>query len=88
MEQYLAVIKVLDNENSITRKQIMRKAGFNVVASEDFFNFLVSLELIREETLGPKVVYFITEKGQRLCTYFGLNDEGEIFGGSGIFRID
>ncbi len=88
MEQYLAVIKVLENEEPITRKQIMRKAGFNVVSSEEFFNFLVNLDLIREKTLGPKVVYFITNKGQRLCAYFGLNDEDEIFGGTGIFRID
>jgi predicted transcriptional regulator len=88
MEMYLAVIKVLDNGDSITQQQIMRKAGLNLVSSNEFFNFLVRFDLIREKNLGPKVVYSITDKGQRLCVYFGLDDDNSIFDGTGIFRID
>lgn len=88
MEIYLAVIKVLDHGDSITQQQIMRKAGLSLVPPQEFFNFLVRLGIIREKTLGPKVVYSITDKGQRLVTYFGLDDDSSIFRGSGIFRID
>ena len=88
MEKYLAVIKVLDNGDAITQQQIMRKAGLNLVSSKEFFNFLVGLDLIKEKNLGAKIVYSITDKGQRLCAYFGLDDDNSIFGGIGIFRID
>ncbi len=87
MEQYLAIIKVLDGGESKTRKQIVRKAGLHTIP-KDFFNFLVKLDLIREVFLDAKTFYIITEKGQRLCKYFGSDDEGEIFGGMGIFRMD
>lgn len=88
MEKYLAVIRVLDNGDSITQQQIMRKAGLNLVSSKECFNFLVRFDLIREKTFGPKKVYSITDKGQRLCTYFGLDDDNSIFDGTRIFRID
>lgn len=88
MEKYLAIIKVLDDWDSITQKQIIHRAGLELVSSNEFFNFLVRLDLIREKTLGPKIVYSITYKGQRLCSYFGLNNDSSIFGGTGIFRID
>ncbi len=88
LEKYLAVIKVLDNGDSITQQQIIRKAGLNIVSSKICFSFLISFGLIREKTLGPKKVYSITEKGQRLCSYFRLNDDNPIFDGTGIFRID
>jgi predicted transcriptional regulator len=87
MEMYLAVIKVLYREDSMAPQQIMRKAGLNLTLSKEFFNFLVRLEIINEKTVGPKVEYFITKKGQRLCNYFGLNDDNSIFSGTGIYRI-
>jgi predicted transcriptional regulator len=85
MEMYLAVIKVLDRGDSMAQQQIMRKAGINL--TKEFFNFLIRLDIIEEKTLGSKVVYYITVKGQRLCAYFGLEDDS-IFSGTGIFRID
>jgi predicted transcriptional regulator len=88
MEMYLAIIKVLDNGDAITQQQIMRKAQINSIAPDEFLNFLIKLDLIREKNFGNKKLYFITDKGQRLCMYFGLDDENEIFGGTGIFRID
>jgi predicted transcriptional regulator len=88
MEMYLAVIKVIDNSGAITQQQIMRKAGVNSIAPNEFLNFLVKLDLIREKNLGNKKVYFITDKGQRLSVYFGLDEGNEIFGGTRIFRID
>jgi len=88
LEMYLAVIKVLDNGDSIPQQQIIRKAGLDLVASKECFNFLVKFDLIREKTLGPKKVYSITDKGQRVCEYFGLDDDNSIFDGTGIFRID
>ena len=87
MEMYLAVIKVLDKGDSMAQQQIMRKAGINLSVSKEFFNFLVRLGIIREQNLGPRKVYSITVKGQRLCAYFGLDDDS-IFSGTGIFRID
>jgi len=87
MEMYLAIIKVLDKGDSMAQQQIMRKAGINFTVSKEFFNFLVKLGIISEHNIGPKKVYSITVKGQRLCTYFGLDDDS-IFNGTGIFRID
>jgi predicted transcriptional regulator len=87
MEMYLAIIKVLDTGDSMAQQQIIRKAGINLVPSKEFFNFLVRLGIIREKNLGTKVVYSITDKGLRLCAYFGL-DDSSIFSGTGIFRID
>ena len=87
MEIYLAVIRVLCNGESMAQQQIMRKAGINLVSSKEVFNFLVRLGIIREKTFGPKIVYSITDKGQRVCVYFGLNDNNSIFNGAGIFRI-
>jgi predicted transcriptional regulator len=86
IEMYLAVIKVLNRGDLMAQQQIMRKAGFSLPPSKDFFNFLIKLDLINEKTIGPKVEYSITKKGQMLCDYFGLNDENSIFNGSRIFR--
>ena len=88
MEKYLAVIKVLDNWDSITQKQIMCKAGFNLALPKEYLNFLVKLDLIVEKKLGTKIVYSITERGQRLCKYFRLNDDYSIFDEIKIARID
>jgi predicted transcriptional regulator len=88
MEIYLAVIKVLDNGDVITLQQIIRKAGLKSITISEFMDFLVKLDLIKEKNVDNKMYYFITEKGQRLVAYFGLDDENEIFGGTGIFRID
>jgi predicted transcriptional regulator len=87
MEMYLAVIKVLDHGDSMAQQQIMRKAGLSFPPSEEFFNFLVDLDIISEKNIGPKVEYLITKKGQRLSDYFGLNDDNPIFSGTGVFRI-
>ena len=88
MEMYLAIIRVLDHGDSITQQQVTRKAGLGLVLSKEFFNFLVKLDIIAEQTMGSKTVYSLTEKGQRLCAYFGLDDDNPIFRGTGIFRID
>ena len=89
MEKYLAVIKVLENWDSITQKQIICKADFNLAVPKDYLNFLVKLDLIIEKTIGNKKVYSITEKGQRLCKYFRLNDDDNlVFNGTKITRID
>jgi predicted transcriptional regulator len=88
MEKYLAVIKVLDRGDAITQQQIMRKTGLNLNQSNEYFNFLVRLNLIREETVGSKVVYSLTDKGQRLSAYFASDADNSIFRGTGIFRVD
>jgi predicted transcriptional regulator len=88
MEKYLAIIKVLNNWDSITQKQIMHKADLNLVSPKEYLNFLVKLDLIREETLGTETSYSITHKGQRVCTYFRLKGHNSIFGGTRIMRID
>jgi predicted transcriptional regulator len=88
MEIYLAVIRVLDNGDAITQQQVMRKAGLNIPSTNEFFNFLVKLDIIREKNLGYEIAYFITNKGQRLNEYFGLDEDKSRFGGTGIFRID
>lgn len=88
MEMYLAIIRVLDHGDSITQQEVTRKTGLGLVLSKEFFNFLVRLDILREKTVGSKTVYSITDKGQRLCNYFGLNDDNPIFRGTGIFRID
>jgi predicted transcriptional regulator len=87
MEMYLAVIKVLDNADAMAQQQIIRKAGIPAVPTKEFFNFLVKLGIVSQKTSGSKVFYSLTEKGQRLCVYFGLDDDS-IFSGTGIFRID
>jgi predicted transcriptional regulator len=89
MEMYLAVIKVLDNWDLITQRQIMCKADLlNVSTPKEYLSFLVNLGLIVEKTLGAKTVYSITEKGQKLIKYFRLKDDESIFGGTRIHRID
>ncbi len=88
MEKYLAIIKVLDDMDSITQKQVINRAGIEIVAANELFNFLVKLEIVIEKNLGAKKVYSITEKGQRICEYFRLDDDDAIFDGTGIFRID
>ncbi len=88
MEKYLTVIKVLDNWDSITQKQITCKADLNLVLPKEDLNFLVKLDLIIEKTLGARTVYSITERGQRPCKYFRLKDDDSIFGGTKITRID
>jgi predicted transcriptional regulator len=86
MEMYLAIIKVLNLGDSMAQQQIMRKARLSLSPSKEFFNFLVKLDIIREETSGPKVEYFITKKGRRLSDYFGLNDDNSIFSRTRVFR--
>jgi predicted transcriptional regulator len=88
METYLAVIKVLDNWDLMTQKQIMRKAALDLVSPKECLNFLVKLDLIIEKTLGNRTVYSITDKGQKLCNYFRLKDDTSVFGGTAITRID
>ena len=88
MEMYLAIIRVLEQGDSITQQQVTRKAGLGRVLSKEFFSFLVKWDIIIEETVDSKKVYSLTEKGQRLCTYFGSDDDNPIFRGTGIFRID
>jgi predicted transcriptional regulator len=88
MEMYLAVIKVLDRGDSMAQQQIMRKTGLSLPLSKEFFNFLVGLDIISEKTIGPKVEYFITKKGQRLCDYFCLNDDNSIFNRNRVFRSE
>ena len=94
MEKYLAVIKVLENWDSITLKQIKSKAGFNLALSKENLNFLIKLDLIIEKTLGNETVYSITERGQRLSKYFRLKDErarvaaDSMFYEAKIVRID
>lgn len=87
MEQYLAIIKVLDCGESKTQKQIVRKSGLHLV-SKEILNFLIKLDLIEEVILDSKIMYSITDKGKRLCKYFELDDDSEIFGGMGLFRLD
>ena len=82
MEKYIAIIKILDNWDSLTQKQIIHKTDHNLVSPIEYFNFLVKLDLIREnKSLGAKTEYSITEKGQRLSSYFRLRDEKSIFVG-------
>ena len=88
MEKYLAVIKVLENGDLFTQKQIAQEADFELDAPEEILDFLVNAELIVEKNIENKKVYAITEKGERLYNYFRLNDDSEIFGGSNVTRID
>ena len=89
MEKYLAVIKVLENRDSITLKQIVCKGDLNLALPKEYLNFLVKLDLIAEKTFGNKKVYSITDRGQRLCKYFRLKDDDDaIFDGTKITRID
>ncbi len=88
MEKYLAIIRVLDNEDSITQKQIVLKADIKLSSPKETLKFLVQLELIIEKSLGNKKVYSITDKGQKLCEYFRSKDDDSIFGGTNISRID
>jgi predicted transcriptional regulator len=88
MEKYLAVIKVLENGDLITQKQIMQEADLKLESPKEALEFLVNAQLIVEKKVGNKKLYTITEKGERLYNYFRLNDDGGIFGGTNITRID
>jgi len=88
MEKYLAVIKVLENGDLFTQKQIVEEADFEIDSPEEILDFLVDAQLIVEKKVGTKKMYVITEKGERLHNYFRLSDDSEIFGGSNISRID
>ena len=71
MEKYLAVIKVLENWDSITQKQITCKADFNLVLPKEYLNFLVKLDLIIEKTLGTKK-YILSQKEDK--GYVNISD--------------
>ncbi|HUK84526.1 MAG TPA: hypothetical protein VLU95_01550 [Candidatus Acidoferrum sp.] len=88
MEKYLAVIRVLNDEDSITQKQIIQKAEIKLSSPKETLQFLVQLELIIEKSLGNRKVYSITYKGQKLYEYFNSKDDDSIFGGTNINRID
>ena len=88
MEKYLAVIKVLENGDLITQKQIMQEADLKSESPKEVLEFLVNAQLIVEKKVGNKKLYAITEKGERLYNYFRLNDDSEVFGGTSITRID
>jgi predicted transcriptional regulator len=88
MEKYLAIIRVLDNRNLITQKQIMEEANLELKSPKECLDFLVQMDLVIERNLGSKKVYAITEKGERVFNYFRLNDESPIFGRSNITKID
>ncbi len=88
MEKYLAVIRVLDNQDSITQKQIIYKADVKLSSPKETMKFLVEQELIIEKSRGNKKVYSITDKGQKLCEYFRYKDDDSIFCGTNINRID
>ncbi len=88
MEKYLAIIRVLDNRDLITQKQIMEEADLELESPKEFLDFLVQMDLIVEKNFGNKKVYAITEKGERVFNYFRLNDESPIFGRSNITKID
>ena len=88
LETYLAILKVLENWNSITQKQIIQKADLKLLSPKEDLNSLVNLDLIRERTQGKKRIYSITCKGQKVTRYFVSKDEDSIFGGSRITRID
>ena len=92
MEKYLAVIKVLDNWDSITQKQIMSKAALNLDSPKEFLNFLVNLDLIIEKTLERKK-YILSHRRDK--SYVNISDQiihddddESIFGGTKITRID
>jgi predicted transcriptional regulator len=88
MEIYLAVIKVLEDGDLITQKQVLQEADLKIESPKEIFEFLVNAQLIVEKKVGNKKVYAITEKGERLYNYFRLNDDSEIFGGTNITKID
>jgi predicted transcriptional regulator len=88
METYLAIIKVLIDEGLITEKQIMSKAELNLSSPKEYLDFLVGLDLIVKKKIGNKTVYSSTDKAQKLCRYFKLDDDFSIFGGTNITRID
>lgn len=62
METYLAIIKVLNSEDLITQKQIMRKADLNLISPKEYFNFLVDLGLIIEKNIGNKKYILLQTK--------------------------
>jgi len=88
MEKYLAIIRVLDNGDLITQKQIMHEIDLKLESPKECLDFLVQMDLIVEKNLGNKKVYAITEKGERVYNYFRLNDNSPIFGGTKITKID
>jgi len=88
MEKYLAVIKILENGDLFTQKQIIQEADLRLDSPEEILDFLVNTQLIEEKNVGNKKVYAITEKGERLYNYFRLSDDSEIFGGTNITKID
>jgi predicted transcriptional regulator len=85
MEMYLAVIKVLDNAGALAQQQILRKAGITTDVPKEFFGLLLKLNIIKEIKYGSKTMYSLTEKGQRLHTFFGLDDDRSILNDTGLF---
>ena len=88
MEKYIAMIKVLNDWESVTPEQILNKAGISIASPKEYFNFLVKLELIREKIVSGKKTYTITQKGQRLRSFFNHEYEKSTLGETGLIRID
>ena len=88
MDKYIAMIKVLNDLESVTPEQILNRAGISLTSPKEYFNFLIKLELVREKIVSGKKIYTITQKGQRLCSFFDHECEKSTIGEIGIIRID
>ncbi len=86
--KYLAILKTLECWDSITQKQIIAKTDPNCLVSTEDLEFLIKSDLIREKTMGNRMAYSITHKGQRVSEYFRVKDDNLIFASTRITRID
>ncbi|MEM2341300.1 MAG: winged helix-turn-helix domain-containing protein [Candidatus Bathyarchaeia archaeon] len=74
LEVYLEVLRVV-NKGESKPTRIMYKTNLSWVPLQEILEFLISQDLLRENSSSKRKEYFITEKGKRVLAYFeGLTE--------------
>ena len=71
LEMYIDILKVLAQKGPLKLTHIMYKANVNCSVLKQYLDFLITQNLVEEQTVGKKrIVYAITDKGRTVLKYF------------------
>ncbi|UCE28709.1 MAG: transcriptional regulator [Candidatus Bathyarchaeota archaeon] len=71
LEMYIDILKVLAQKGPLKLTHIMYKANVNCSVLKQYLDFLISQNLVEEQTVGKKrIVYVVTDKGRTVLKYF------------------
>ena len=71
LETYLLIMKVLGDWDSLTQKQIMEKAGLNLVSPKGYLAFLVKLDISRgKDFWNQNRIFYSTQRTKCNCIFW------------------